>query len=154
VRVESCAPWTDCEGIRARLMPHTALLYPADGARDLAMIPAGARPRHLVLLDGTWFLAKKIYDAHPWLQALPRIGVTPRAPSRYRVRREPRPHCLGTLEAIVEALRILEPETPGLDGLLRSFDAMVDRQMAYTPHGQIARATGAREPIDVPAATR
>ena len=37
------------------------------------------------------------------------------------------------LEAIVDALRILEPETAGLDGLLEAFATMIDRQAAYLP---------------------
>lgn len=139
VRVEPCAPWTEGDAIRARLAPDTALLYPGPGARDLADLAPAEQPRNLLLIDGTWFLAKKIYDAHPWLHALPHIGIRPPAPSRYRIRREPKPHCLGTLEAIVLALRILEPDTPGLDGLLRSFDAMVDRQLAFTPTGMAAK---------------
>ena len=132
VRVESCAPWADAEAIRARLPEHAALLYPSPAAPDLAALPAARRPRHLVLIDGTWFHAKKMYDAHAWLRALPQISLTPSRPSRYRVRREPKVHCVGTLEAIVDALRILEPETRGLNALLRSFEAMVERQASYT----------------------
>jgi DTW domain-containing protein YfiP len=132
VRVESCAPWADAEAIRARLPEDAALLYPSPAAPDLAALPAARRPRHLVLIDGTWFHAKKMYDAHAWLRALPQLRLTPSRPSRYRVRREPKAHCIGTLEAIVDALHILEPETRGLNGLLRSFEAMVERQAAYT----------------------
>lgn len=132
VRVEACAPWADGEAIRARLPARAALFYPGPGAVDLGALAADERPRHLVLLDATWFHAKKLYDAHAWLRALPHVSVTPTQPSRYRIRREPKPHCLGTLEAIVEALRILEPETRGRDGLLRSFEAMIARQAAYT----------------------
>jgi DTW domain-containing protein YfiP len=110
-----------------------ALLYPAAGARELATLPLEERPRHLVVIDGTWFHAKKIYDAHAFLRELPRVGLSPSEPSRYRVRRQPRRHCVATLEAIVYALRILEPQTRGLDRLLASFAAMVDRQAAYAP---------------------
>lgn len=132
VRVESCAPWADADAIRARLPDGAALLYPGPEAPNLAAVPSPRHPRHLVLIDGTWFHAKKMYDAHAWLRELPQFSLTPSRPSRYRVRREPKAHCLGTLEAIVDALRILEPETRGLDGLLRSFEAMVERQAAYT----------------------
>jgi DTW domain-containing protein YfiP len=133
VRVESCAPWIDGAPIRTRLPARAALLYPSAGAAELTELPAAAHPRHLVLLDATWFHAKKIYDAHAWLHALPHVRLTPSAPSGYRrVRREPRPQYIGTVEAIVHALRILEPETRGLDGLLHCFAAMVDRQAAFT----------------------
>ena len=91
-------------------------------------------PRHLVILDGNVRVhAKKIYDAHQWLHDLPHVGLTPSEPSRYRIRPEPRASYVATLEAIVYALRIIEPETRGLDGLLRSFAAMVDWQAEYTP---------------------
>ena len=131
--VEWCAPWEDAGAIRDRLPAGAALLYPAPGARDLAQVPAAEHPRHLVVIDGTWFLAKKIYDAHAWLRALPHVSLTPSRPSGYRIRREPQAHCLATLEAIVDALRILEPETAGLDGLLDAFATMIDRQAAYLP---------------------
>lgn len=130
VRVEWCVPWADG---RAWLPPHTALLYPTAGARDLAVLPADERPRHLVVLDGTWFHAKKIYDAHRWLHDLPHVSLTPSEPSRYRLRSEPKAQYVATVEAIVYALRIIEPQTRGLDGLLRSFSAMIERQAAYTP---------------------
>jgi len=133
VRVEPCTPWADGAAIRARLPPRTALLYPAARARQLATLPADERPRHLVVLDGTWFHAQKIYDAHPWLRALPPVSLTPGTPSRYRIRREPQAWCVATIEPIVDALRILEPQTRGLDGLLRCFSAMIDRQAAFTP---------------------
>ena len=132
-RVEWCAPWEDAAAIRDRLPAGAALLYPSPAARDLAALPAAEHPRHLVAIDGTWFLAKKIYDAHTWLHALPHVSLTPSRPSAYRIRREPQPHCLATLEAIVDALRILEPDTVGFDGLLDAFAAMVDRQAAFLP---------------------
>lgn len=133
VRVEWCTQWADGSAIRARLPKRAALLYPADGARELATLPIEARPRHLVVIDGTWFHAKKIYDTHRWLRDLPRVSLTPNAPSRYRIRREPQAWCIATIEAIVDALRIIEPQTVGLDGLLRCFSSMVDRQAAFMP---------------------
>jgi DTW domain-containing protein YfiP len=134
LRIEPCVQWGDTTNIRARLPAGAALLYPAAGAADLAKLSAAERPSHLILIDATWFQAKKIYDGHHWLRALPHVRLSPSAPSRYQgVRREPRPHCLATLEAIVAALRILEPQTPGLDRLLVAFDAMVERQASFTP---------------------
>jgi DTW domain-containing protein YfiP len=133
VRVEPCAPWLDSSAIQARLPRHTSLLYPAPGARNLATLSVNERPRHLALLDGTWFHTKKIYDAHGWLRQLPHVSLTPSEPSRYRLRREPKERYVATIEAIVYALRLLEPQTPGIDGLLRSFARMIDRQTAWAP---------------------
>ncbi len=133
VRVELCTPRTVGGALRAQLPAQTALLYPGAGARDLATLPVAEQPRHLIVLDGTWFHAKKIYDAQAWLHELPHVCLRPTAPSGYRIRREPKAGYVATLEAIVLALRILEPQTPGLAGLLRSFAAMIDWQAAYTP---------------------
>ena len=128
VRVRTCAPGMDSS---TPLPPRTALLYPAPGAPDLASLRRSEHPRHLVVLDGTWTHARKMYATQTWLHELPRVGLTPAEPSRYRLRREPRPDYVATLEAIVAALRILEPEIDGLDALLRSFAAMIDRQAAF-----------------------
>lgn len=131
-RVQWCAPWEDATAVRDRLPAGAALLYPGPAARDLATLPAAEHPRHLVAIDGTWFLAKKIYDAHGWLRDLPHVALTPPRPSAYRsLRREPQAHCMATLEAIVHALRIIEPETAGLDGLLEAFETMLARQARY-----------------------
>jgi DTW domain-containing protein YfiP len=133
VRIEPCSPWVDSSAIQARLPERSALLYPTADARELATLPVAEHPRHLVVLDGTWFHAKKLYDAHRWLHPLPHVRLTPSTPSGYRIRPEPRRSYVATLEAIVCALRIIEPQTRGLDALLRSFAAMVDWQAAYTP---------------------
>jgi len=137
VHVEACWPWSDLAPLRAALPARTALLYPSAGARELGALPAAARPRHLIVLDGTWFLAKKLYDGQAWLHALPHVSLTPARPSGYgTVRREPRAGYVATIEAIVEALQHLEPDTLGLDGLLGVFAQMVARQAAFMGQGE------------------
>jgi len=107
----------------------TGVLYPGPGARPLADLTRSERPRTLILLDGTWHQAHTLYRDTPWLHGLPCYRLEPTTSSRYRIRREPAADCLSTIEAVVEALRILEPQTEGLDGLLAAFDAMIDRQI-------------------------
>ncbi len=109
----------------------TGLLFPRRGARDLAKLAPDERPRGLVVLDGTWAQAGKLYRENGWLAELPHYALSPVAPSRYRIRREPRPEFISTIEAVVAALQILEPETPGLDALLAAFDDMIDAQVVY-----------------------
>ena len=109
--------------------PRTGLLFPGPGARDLAGLLPQERPETLVVIDGTWAHARTLYRDNSWLQRLPHYQLTPRRESRYRLRKEPAPECVSTIEAIVDALHILEPDTPGLDGLLASFDAMIDQQL-------------------------
>lgn len=116
--------------------PGDALLMPGPDADDLAALPPEARPRRLVVIDGTWPQARKLVRDNPWLAALARVCLRPTKPGRYRIRRAPRPECLSTIEAIVEALRILESDTEGLDALLGAFHTMIDRQihLAATAH--------------------
>ena len=124
----------------------TALLYPAPDARDLPTLAKGERPRNLLVLDGTWHTAKTLYRQKRWLHRLPHVRFVPQAPSRYRLRREPAADYVSTIEAIVEALGVLEPETAGLPALLRAFDAMIDDQLAYVQRGASGRHARRRRP--------
>jgi hypothetical protein len=125
-----------------------ALLYPGPGARVLHDVPLDERPRHLVVIDGTWHTARTLFRDKAWLQALPRVRLSPPEPSRYRIRREPTHDSLSTIEAIVHALRILEPETPGLDELLGAFDAMIEAQLAFIHRGRSVPRSRERRPLE------
>jgi DTW domain-containing protein YfiP len=113
----------------------TALLYPGDGARDLRLLETHERPSALLVLDGTWFTARTLYRDKLWLRRLPHYRFLPSTPGRYRIRREPQLDYVSTIEAIVEALRILEPETAGFAELIAAFDAMIDQQLTYIGQG-------------------
>lgn len=132
----------------------TALLYPGPHSLPIDALDDQARPRRLVVLDGTWPQSKRLYDANPWLAALPQLRLRPARPSAWQVRMPPRPDCLSTLESIVAALRALEPDTPGLDpgldALLAAFLSMNERVAAFmhagdrTPRHQRPRTRGSR----------
>ena len=121
-----------------------ALLFPGETAEVLADLPAERRPRQLVVVDGTWHQAKTLVRDIPALGALPRVRLRPAEPSRYRIRREPHVEALSTVEAVVDALRTLEPDTPGGDELLTAFRHMVDRQADH-PKLESARRSLARQ---------
>jgi hypothetical protein len=108
-----------------------AVLFPHPAAVDLATLPASEHPRVLVVLDGTWAHARRLYAHNSWLAGLRHVRLHPRVPSRYRIRKEPRADYVSTLEAVVTALQILEPDTAGLDDLLRAFTCMIDRQIEH-----------------------
>ncbi|HEX5051644.1 MAG TPA: tRNA-uridine aminocarboxypropyltransferase [Planctomycetota bacterium] len=110
-------------------VPHDAVvLFPHANAIDLADLPPAERPTTVIALDGTWSHARRLHKENAWLQQHRHVRLQPE-PSRYRIRREPRADYVSTVEAIVGALRILEPDTAGLDGLLVAFDRMIDRQI-------------------------
>jgi DTW domain-containing protein YfiP len=106
-----------------------ALLYPHARARDITCLAASERPRKLIVIDGTWHHARTLYRDLPALHALPHLTLPPGLRSSFELRKQPAAHCLSTLEAIVAALRALEPETAGLADLLGTFDRMQGRQL-------------------------
>ncbi len=110
-----------------RFEPGDRLLFPDPTAPELREL--ATLPRRLVVVDGTWAHARRVLLDSGLLDTVPRVRLDPDAPSRYRIRREPSAECLSTLESVVAALRVLEPETKGFDALLAAFDAMVERQL-------------------------
>jgi DTW domain-containing protein YfiP len=114
------------------LQPRAGLLYPGRGATLLSDVPPDQRPAQLVVLDGTWHQAKTLVRDIRALHDLPQYRLAPASPSRYRIRREPNATSLSTLEATVAALRVLEPDTAGLDQLLEVFQDMVERQLTHS----------------------
>lgn len=128
------------------------LLFPSAHAHDLACLEGVAPPEHLVVIDGTWTQAKGLYQANPWLWSVPHFRITPDGTDRYRIRKEPRADYTSTLEATVEALRLIEPETPGFGGLVAAFNTMIGRQVEQITEKRagprrLARQRPPRQPI-------
>jgi len=117
----------DSEELAATLAsPSTSLLYPGPGSRDLASL-ASDSVKTLVILDGTWDQARKLYSRNPALQQLARVTVTA-GPSQYLVRTQPRPGCLSTLEAGAHSLAALEGRPELVPALLAPLTAMCNTQ--------------------------
>lgn len=113
------------------------MLYPGRQACNLSDMNQTERRAYLhggrltvLVIDGTWSTARKMVNLSPCLQELPRICFTPTTPSNFRIRRQPRPECYSTIEAIHQALELLggTPERQH-DRLLETFDRMVNRQL-------------------------
>lgn len=64
------------------------VLFPGPNAIDIADVPVDW-PITLVVVDGTWWLARKLTKRNAALGALPQVRFTPPAPSRYRIRKSP-----------------------------------------------------------------
>jgi DTW domain-containing protein YfiP len=107
----------------------TALLFPGEGAVDPASVRSRP-PKTVILVDGTWQQARKLLKENPFLLALPRIGLSPERPSNYRIRAEPSPECVSTIEAAVFLLGALEGAPERFAPILEAFDRMVDLQIA------------------------
>jgi tRNA-uridine aminocarboxypropyltransferase len=125
-----------------------ALLYPAAHARDVTQLDPAERPRRLFVIDGTWHHARTLYRDIPVLGTLPHLTLPGHLRSAFQIRRQPDVHCLSTIEAVVHALRALDPETEGLESLLASFDSMQGRQLS------LPRQTGRTRKADRKRASR
>jgi hypothetical protein len=124
-------------------------LYPGPEARNLALTPAIEHPQSLVVIDGTWHHARTLFRDQPLLRQLPQYYFTPKAPTEYRVRREPRSDYVSTVEAVVIALELLEPGASYAQ-MLEPFRHMIDLHIAATeraerrPRHRQARPAGVR----------
>lgn len=105
------------------------LLFPADDAEPLQIYTPSDQPLLLVVPDGTWRKARKLLHLNPLLAALPRVTLAGERVSRYRLRKAPGPGALSTVEAIVQALQVLEAPA-SFDALLKPFDALIEGQIA------------------------
>jgi DTW domain-containing protein YfiP len=106
-----------------------ALLWPGEGATDVIAHPPD-HPVTLVVVDGTWSLAKKLVRMNPTLAKLPRWSFVPRQPSQYRIRREPRESYVSTIEALVYVLSAIEKDDR-FEAMLAPFRAMIDHQLEH-----------------------
>ncbi len=116
------------------------LLFPGDGAMAPRDDEAATGPVTVVVLDGTWSQASKLLQANPFLGALRRYAIAPEEPSGYRIRRQPRPHCLSTIEAIAEVLGELEGDRGRTGRILEPFRRMVETQLACAGEGGAGRS--------------
>lgn len=119
------------------------LLFPADDAQPLPAYAETDEPLLLVVPDGTWRKARKLLHLNPLLAALPRVTLAAATPSRYRLRKAPGPGALSTLEAIVQALQVLEAPA-SFESLLRPFEALIEGQIAAMGEDTYQRHHGAK----------
>ncbi len=130
IRVQVLAQPSRSAAIAPAELPDGAgLLYPAEDALDLTTLAANERPSSLVVIDGTWSQAHRLFRDNPWISALPRYCLPAGEGSNYRIRPEPRLECLSTVESVVAALRILEPGLGGTEAILSAFHTMIDDQI-------------------------
>jgi len=105
------------------------LLFPGEVAQVLtAYGDVDDTPLLLIVPDGTWRKARKLLYLNPLLDALPKVTLAQVTPSRYRLRKAPEPGALSTLEAVVQALNVLE-QPACFDALLRPFEALIEGQI-------------------------
>lgn len=120
-----------------------ALLYPSETA-----MPASewgkrcAKKRGLILLDGTWRKAFKMWQLSVNLHALPMVSLDGTLKGNYRIRKSPKAEGLSTVEAAFHALASMTGESARFEPLLSAFNGMIDFQIKQMPEGVYERHYG------------
>lgn len=109
-------------------------------ARSVLVLDRGAKSvlasdsiDRIIVLDGTWRQAKTLWWRNPWLLKLARISLVPSGPSAYgRLRKEPRPTWVSSLESVADTLVGLgEPPETG-EALRRVLRTLTQRVRDYS----------------------
>jgi DTW domain-containing protein YfiP len=122
---------------------HCVVLYPGPNSVNISLesetqtenrFPVG-KNRVIFVIDGTWFCAKKMLRQSPNLSSLPQICFTPKSGSEYKIRQQPHPQCLSTIEAVHHLIEVLDPKVNPAN-LLEVFRSMVARQLKFLERSQ------------------
>ncbi|MDW6092400.1 DTW domain-containing protein [Vibrio rhizosphaerae] len=110
------------------------VLFPGGGSTCVNEIQPPSPPQRyrVILLDGTWKKAYKMWQLSTNLHNLPRLHLPESLQSRYRIRKAPRDNCLSTVEAGYHLLSNWQPHQD-FSPLLQSFEQMIQFQLAQMP---------------------
>lgn len=121
-------------------VPHF-VLYPGEGAVNHQYVAdhvAKAQKLRIILLDGTWKKAYKMWQLSSNLHVLPLIRLPENLQGNYRIRKAPSDNSLSTVEAGYHILRLLQPETD-YSSLITAFNQMIEFQIEQMPPGVFER---------------
>ena len=124
---------------------HPVILYPGRLSHNISplsrdekigLFPEGKKLT-IFVIDGTWHTARKTMHHSQNLKKVPRICFSPEKPSNFRVRKQPHPACVSTIEAIHHTIELIG-DTQGFDTASREhdkltyvFDKMVELQLHF-----------------------
>lgn len=117
------------------------VVYPGEEAVPISSL-AGAEQtqgtitkRTLILLDGTWKKAYKMWQLSANLQQLPTVALDNVDQGNYRIRKSPKSIGVSTVEAGYLALTALEGDDNKFAPLLEAFNQMIEFQIQQMPEG-------------------
>lgn len=115
------------------------LIYPGEGAVPVSELAAqphkSGKTRTLILLDGTWKKAYKMWQLSTNLHGLPTVNLDNAGQGNYRIRKSPKDQGVSTVEAGYLALTALEGENEKFAPLLDAFNQMIEYQIRQMPEG-------------------
>ncbi len=102
----------------------TLLFYPSDDALELTKEFAAEDPRpiQLIVPDGSWRQANKVHYRHQELKDVPRVMIKAPNTATLHMRAETTAEGMATLEAIAQALGIIESDAVGAE-LMKLYNA-------------------------------
>ncbi len=86
------------------------------------------KPIHLIVPDGNWRQASKVGQRHPELSKIPRVQITKPNLQKFHLRNESSRAGMATLQAIAEALRIIEGEVV-FEHLMKIYNAKLTQTL-------------------------
>lgn len=109
------------------------LLYPSEGADVVTAKKYEDKKRApcIILLDGTWKKAYKMYMLSKNLHAIAHLCLPEGVTGRYLIRQTKKNNALSTLEACSHALAIIEQSPKIYQALLRSFEQFNQLHLSY-----------------------
>lgn len=119
------------------------ILYPSEKSTDIqafkqVQVPdrrlGDDKKLRVILLDGTWKKAFKMWQVSSNLRDLTCIHLPTDLQGNYRIRKAPSSNSLSTVEAGYHILSLLEPEND-FSPLLEAFDNMIEFQIKQMPPG-------------------
>ncbi|WGY47426.1 MULTISPECIES: DTW domain-containing protein [unclassified Vibrio] len=115
------------------------VLYPSEQSQSSAQLKLQAeRPIRVIVLDGTWKKAFKMWQVNTQLHHLPALHLPKDLKGNYRIRKAPSENALSTVEAGYHLLQTLQPEQD-FSPLMAAFDTMINYQIQQMPPGVFER---------------
>ncbi|MGF1758940.1 DTW domain-containing protein [Photobacterium sagamiensis] len=120
------------------------LVYPGEDSVPISSLastniastsPKKGTTRTLILLDGTWKKAYKMWQLSTNLHHLPSVNLDNVENGNYRIRKSPKEQGVSTVEAGYLALAALEGQPEMFAPLLDVFNQMIDYQIQQMPAG-------------------
>ncbi|MDN4502243.1 tRNA-uridine aminocarboxypropyltransferase [Alteromonadaceae bacterium BrNp21-10] len=104
---ESAKDFASLQTLFQHSITNTAVLYPHEQSLPLEQHASIHNINTLIVIDGTWRKAYKIWQLNPWLWSLPSFHFEQAPNSNYQ-RVAKQPNSLSTLEATAYALSLIE----------------------------------------------
>ncbi|MEZ8691293.1 DTW domain-containing protein [Vibrio splendidus] len=110
------------------------ILYPSENSVSVESATCPSKKLRVILLDGTWKKAFKMWQVSSNLHALSTVHLPKDLKGNYRIRKAPSENSLSTVEAGYHLLSLLE-SNGDFSPLLTAFDQMIQFQINQMPPG-------------------